>query len=330
MNNNLPLISVIVPIYNVDKYLTRCINSIVSNTYTNLEILLINDGSTDNSLNICNSFLSKDSRIKIYSKKNGGLSSARNLGIDKSTGKYISFIDSDDYISENFYEYLYNLIQKYNGDVSYITMFKTNNETDLLLKEEFKNNKVDEKIDILNKEEALERFHSFTYEYCLTSVVSVNKLYKKELFNNIYFPLNKLHEDEFTTYRAIANANKIIYSNMPLYAYFQRSNSIMNNSFNIKRLDALEAYDNYVSFFKENKLYDIASKACIRYFTLLIRLKKLAVSSTLNKDEIKKVSNILDNKFNEIINISSDLINDYNLKDIFTKQNEAKETYFNI
>ena len=114
LTDNLPLISVVLPVYNVENYLEKCLNSVVKQTYKNIEIIIVNDGSLDSSIDICNKYANKDSRIKVFTKPNGGLSDARNFGIKKSMGEFITFIDSDDYVTDDYVEYLYSLVEKYN------------------------------------------------------------------------------------------------------------------------------------------------------------------------------------------------------------------------
>lgn len=226
------LISIIVPIYNVEKYLNKCIDSIINQTYKNIEIILINDGSEDNSGKICDKYAKEDSRIKVIHKKNGGLSDARNVGIDASQGDYIAFIDSDDWVDLYMIERLYNLIIQHKADIvqgDYIEVYDEDNILKNITKEE---------INFYNSNQMLEYLYGEKY---VKTVVVWNKLYKKELFDQIRFPKGRLHEDEFTTYKVIHRANTIIDSNLPVYYYRQRESSIMNSDFNIKRFDILDA-----------------------------------------------------------------------------------------
>ena len=182
--NKQSLISVIIPVYNVEKYLKICLESVVNQTYKNLEIIIVNDGSTDNSLNIMNKYKS-DKRVKIYSKENGGLSSARNYGIDNSHGEFISFIDSDDYISNDFIEKLYKQIKCDNSDISMCRYIREENK--------FTHTYVAKK---LNSEDVLEKI-LYQDDQTLYSVAAWNKLYRKEIFNDIRYPYGKYNEDMF-------------------------------------------------------------------------------------------------------------------------------------
>lgn len=223
MKKDNKLISIVVPIYNMEKYLDKCINSIINQTYKNIEIILVDDGSTDKSSKIINKYKKLDKRIKAYYKKNGGLSDARNYGIDKATGEYIGFIDSDDYIEKNMYETLYNNIIKYNADISVVGFNVVYESTDIKNRVEYQ--EVTDKLEIYNRKEAFDllfdanKFGNFAW----------NKLYKKELFKNIKYPLGKKMEDLGTTYKLVEISNKIVYEPLKLYNYFQRSGSIMNN-----------------------------------------------------------------------------------------------------
>lgn len=219
------LISVIVPVYNVERYLNRCIDSIINQTYKKLEIILIDDGSTDNSKKICNEYANENKKIKAIFKKNGGLSDARNKGIESATGKYITFVDPDDYVEKNFIETMYNNIIKYNADIS-IVGFKNVYEK----KNNNEENKVDDRgIKFYNSKEAIEKL----FDKNSFNNYAWNKLYKKSLFDSIKFPVNKKMEDLGTMYKLFSLAKKIIYQNIELYNYVIRDGSITNNK-NIK------------------------------------------------------------------------------------------------
>lgn len=269
-------ISIVVPIYNNEKVLESCLNSIVSQTYKNLEIILVNDGSTDNSKFICEDFKSKDNRIILINKENGGLSSARNAGIDIATGEYISFIDSDDYIINDFYEYLISILEKNNfPDIVQASFSRINVEkikyTNEILENE--NRILEEKVQTLSNIEALEKLYGPSLEEYVDFVVVWNKLYKTKLFDNIRFPIGRLHEDEYTTYKLLYNSKKIIKSNKKIYGYIQTSNSIMRTSISQKRIDdTLDAYENVYSFFEKENQVILMAKAKRRYLEYCIEL----------------------------------------------------------
>lgn len=285
MNNK---ISVIVPIYSVEKYLSKCIDSIINQTYTNLEIILVDDGSPDNCSIICDDYSLMDIRIKVIHKKNGGLSDARNAGLNVATGDYISFLDSDDYIHKEFYETLINLIIQYDADVAQCEFLK--------VYEDSKSNPngcdfdTDEKISVLDNREALNNLFN---EYYVNTVVVWNKLYKRELFKSIRYPKGKIHEDEYTTYKVLFVTNKVVTTSKQLYYYLQRENSIMGKGFNIKSLDKIDAYYGQVLFYNDKKLFELEVKA------------KSRLEGVIRESMIGVLNSTLDGKdkfFNNLIN----------------------------
>ena len=232
------LITVIVPVYNVENYLNECIDSIINQTYTNLEILLVNDGSQDSSGKICDEYKGKDSRIKVMHKTNGGLSDARNFGLELAKGSYVTFIDSDDFIEKDCIEYLYNLITKYDSKISvcaYSILLDNGKKIDS------GENYSEEK---LSKELALERMldeKGFTVSACA-------KLYKTELFENVKYPVEKLCEDNGTTYKLFDQVDYIVYGNISKYNYRKRKNSIMTREFSEDKLDMIELTDEMCNY----------------------------------------------------------------------------------
>lgn len=215
------LISVIVPIYNVEKYLKKCVNSIMNQTYRNLEIILVDDGSVDNCAKISDDISKLDSRIIVLHKKNEGLAEARNIGLEIAKGKYVGFIDSDDYIEKDMFEILYNNIIKYNADISICNIVEEKENGEIIkayIKEDIG-------IQQFNKIEALQKLirdRTITNHAC-------NKLYKKVLFENIKYPYRRKMEDMATTYRVFDLANKIVVDSSIGYHYIQRKSSIMGN-----------------------------------------------------------------------------------------------------
>lgn len=236
-----PLISVIVPVYKVEKYLDRCVQSIVDQTYRNLEIILVDDGSPDNCGAMCDAWAAKDSRIKVIHKENGGLSDARNAGMTVAMGEYIGFIDSDDYISQDMYQLLYDQMYADGSDIAACgveMVFEDGSSSRTLTKE---GNCV------LNAKEAME---AIVAESWLKQPVWY-KLYKSEQIRDIPFPVGKYHEDVFWSYRAIARAKKVSVFDTPCYFYIQRGGSIMGEGYSLKRLDAIEAKQQRLEFLKK-------------------------------------------------------------------------------
>ena len=252
-------ISIIVPIYNVASYLERALNSIINQTYKNIEIILVNDGSPDNSEEICLEYLNKDDRIRYIKQENAGLSAARNTGMRESTGDYFIFIDSDDYINANFVEELYATLLQTDSDIA-VCDFRV---------------VCDEPADISKKENGLIQEYSKTKKYCnlynrksLATIVAWNKIYKKQLFDNIKYPVGKVHEDEYVIHYLLENAQKIAYTTCKYYYYYQRAGSITGN-YNKKRLDVLNALKDRLNFFNEKGCKKLYSLCLINYYLQL-------------------------------------------------------------
>ena len=273
-------ISVIIPIYNVEKYLPKCINSVLNQTYSNLEIILVNDGSTDSCKQICEEYKKLDNRIKIINKKNGGLSDARNYGIEASTGNYIAFLDSDDWIDKELYMTLYKIIKRYDADISVCNFKKSYLNGD---------NKTHNsgKIKCYSNIEALNELYG---KNSVQMIVAWNKLYKRSTIKELRFPVGRIHEDEYLTPIIIYNANKLVYIDNQLIYYRQTPNSIMNSKFNIKRLDYLYALENRIEFFKENMLDQLYEKSIETYILKIIDFYfKVKHSDIKNKKNINKI-----------------------------------------
>lgn len=237
-----PLISIIVPIYKVEEYLNRCVESIINQTYDNLEIILVDDGSPDKCPQMCDAWEEKDGRITVIHKKNGGLSDARNAGMKIAKGKYISFVDSDDLIDYSFIEYLYNALIETGAELSACDVEEFKDEKQLALQE-----KKYVKPVIATAEQALSQLikgRGFR-------AVAWNKLYCREILQNEQFEYGRLHEDEFYTYRIIDKCKRLAYVNLPLYKYRQREGSIMKVKSN-RQLDALDAGYQRLLFLEKN------------------------------------------------------------------------------
>ena len=251
------LISVIVPIYNVEKYLKNCIESILNQTYKNIEIILVDDGSPDNCGKICDEYSQKDKRIIVIHKENGGLSDARNKGLDIAKGKYVTFIDSDDFVEHNYIEYLYRAIKKYKTKIAQCNIYKVDRDNKIIGKIGYDENSIKENNIILG-------------DFLIQNVVVWNKIYAIELFKNIRFPVGKIHEDEFTTYKLFYNTPKIVLINEYLYNYRQTDNSIITKKFNIKRFDLLDALEERIEFFKSKNEIELYMKTVKHYMNQLI------------------------------------------------------------
>lgn len=239
------VISVIVPIYKVEKFLNKCIESLVNQSYENLEIILVDDGSPDSCPLICDDWASQDPRIVVIHKENGGLSDARNKGLDVATGEYISFVDSDDWLASDFYEVLIKAIQNEQAQIAASSI--TWVYDDRIEKDPRQYSQK-----VYTTEDAMGTLIQGNCFYA----VAWNKLYHISLFEGIRFPVGKLHEDEFVTYKVMGCAEKLILCTETEYFYRQRSGSIMQE-WSLKHLDALDAFferNNYLKI-KFPRLY---------------------------------------------------------------------------
>ena len=283
------MLSIIVPVYNTSKYLPRCLDSLINQTYKNIEIIVINDGSTDNSLEILESYASKDKRIKLINSENKGVSNARNLGLEKAKGELIGFVDSDDKIELDMYEMLISNMIKYNTAISACDIYKVKNSV--------KARNDDRKVKLYSKNESLLDF--LTTNSLLR--ITVNKIYKRELLSDIRFNTNLANsEDRLFLYEIYKKEPEIVKENIPKYYYYFNPNSASNMAFkeshkgiitsaNIIYEDVLKNND---SLLKEVSNY--------KFESLIIFIRKLELA-TNKKDYINYYNQIR----REIINISS-------------------------
>ncbi len=261
------LISIIIPVYNVAPFLARCLDSVVNQTYSKLEIILVNDGSTDSCPRICDEYAAKDNRIKVIHKENGGLSDARNAGINAATGELISFVDSDDVLSQQFFQKLLEALVTYNADIAECEFKKFIHETELIsCSDELKNS-----FQILEGEIIMEALFKGPFH-----VMVWNKLYKTALLRGRLFPLNRINEDVFWTYRIFGEASKTVKIDEELYFYRQREHSIMASTYSLKRLDSLHAYEEKIEYLEEkfpNLVKDVRKTYCFLLMENYIQLQ---------------------------------------------------------
>ncbi len=239
--NDLPLISVIVPVYNVEAYLDRCIGSIAGQTYENLEIILVDDGSPDGSGAICDAWAAKDSRIRVIHKENAGAGAARNTGLELASGEIISMIDSDDYLEPHMYAHLYNLMGE---DVDIAECAITMTEEDDLPMDTGEN----AQLLFASREEAM-RLHIRDEAFCQTPP---NKLYRRRAIGDARFPVGNLIDDEFFTYKVIGNSRRLAHSSAIMYAYRQQPGSAMHKPYSLRRLQGLTAKAQRLDWIREN------------------------------------------------------------------------------
>ena len=291
-------ISVIVPIYNVEPYLRRCIDSIINQTYENLEIILVDDESPDNCGQICDDYAKKDTRIKVIHKKNGGLSDARNVGLEVCTGDFISFVDSDDWIELNTYEIMMKSMNEYNADMVVSNI-------NYVYKNKVESKYSEDKIRCFNKEEAMKEL----IKDGLVQAVVWNKLYKRVFIDNLRFKVGKLNEDEFFTYKICAKAERIVYIPEALYQYRQREDSIMG-TYTLQRMDGVEALYERMNFIK-NKFPQLYTLEKLRFcYACIYHYQMLLINNILDK----KTRNTLI-KYRKSIRFCLNDVSKYSLKD---------------
>lgn len=236
------LISVIVPVYNVESYVAECIESIQNQTYMNLEIILVNDGSTDASGDICDKYAAYDERIQVIHKENAGVSVARNMGIESANGDYIGFVDSDDYIAPTMYEDMLKLMVEHDLDIIECTAFRNNGDTNI----EGCN---DGSLEIFNRDEALKMA---MYD-CFVAVWS--QLYKRRVISDVRFPVGRKFEDSAVSYLFIANTKRVGHINRCLYYYRLNPNSTTQTSFDAKsRWDFVLGYEERLQYAIDHQL----------------------------------------------------------------------------
>ena len=262
------LISVIVPVYKVENYLDKCVRSIVDQTYHNLEIILVDDGSPDRCGEICDAWAAKDSRIRVIHKENGGLSDARNAGMAVATGNYMGFVDSDDYIAPDMYRLLLDQMNADGSDIAAcgVEMVYEDDTPRQML--------TPAGCHVLDNEQAME---ASIRESLLKQPVWY-KLYKTDLIRDIPFAVGKCHEDVFWSWQAIARAKKVSIFDTPCYFYLQRSGSIMGQQFSEKRLDSIEAKCIRQAFLAQNYPALAGTALCGLHFSCMYLGQKALLS----------------------------------------------------
>ncbi len=272
------MISIIVPVYKVEPYLDECVKSIADQTYTDIEVILIDDGSPDKCPSICDAWTQKDARIKVIHKKNGGLSDARNAGLRIAKGEYIAFIDSDDYIAPTMLEELLSKLIETDSEISAcgVEMLWEDGKSECL---------TSNFCGVLNNYEAMDALLSESY---LKQPVWY-KLYKRSVVEGIYFEAGKCHEDVFFSYLPISRAKRVCVFDTPLYYYRQRNDSIMGESFSPKRIDALEGKERRLDFIKNN-YPSLVCKAQNDIFLFSLYLGQMALrDGTADKKILKTI-----------------------------------------
>ena len=269
-------ISIIIPVYGVEDCLEKCLDSVINQTYKNLEIILIDDGSKDNCPKICDEYAKKDNRIKVIHKENGGISDTRNVGLDAATGDYIGFVDSDDYIKEDMFEVMCDLIETYNADMSIVSFF------------EIRKGKIIDARDsgdlfVMTKEEAIKEILKDTK----IQSYPWNKLYKKELFDGVRYPVGKNFEDIATTLLLFEKSNRVVLKEQPEYYYVRRNESITENRSYKSYKDYIEvALNKYLYLFNKYP-YDVEIEEYNAYNFIINMIWFYCVINAYNLEELK-------------------------------------------
>ena len=271
------LVTVVIPVYNMEKYISKCIESVMEQSYENIEIIAINDGSTDLSESILNDYAAKDKRIRIITTENKGLSAARNKGIIEGKGEYIAFIDADDYISKEYIATLLNVCVEYDVAVSQCYYYNIDYKC---FDDIFDNNDVSKDVKVYNgREMVLNLYNSLM----LPSTFTWTKLYKKEIFNvgedtldvlddeHLAFPEGRIYEDDYVAYRIFHKADKVAVVNKKLYAYRKTPGSITNGVYTAKGLDLMLSLEERMKYYKVHNDIDILNLTYRRYYYELCR-----------------------------------------------------------
>ena len=250
-------ISVIVPVYKVETYLHRCVDSILNQSFRDFELILVDDGSPDNCGSICDDYAGQDHRIRVIHQENGGLSAARNAGLDwvfaHSKSTWLTFVDSDDWVSPEYLHLLYQAVLNTGCRISACGLFRTSGEG---LPEALRQQP--ERLDA-------EAYYCSPYIHGGVTAVACSKLYHRSLFQNLRFPVGKLHEDELTTYLAVYQAGAVAVIQGQLYAYFQNPTGIMLSQWNPKRMHLLEAMEQQIAYAKQRGYPGLLRKASEQY-----------------------------------------------------------------
>lgn len=290
----MPEISIIVPVYKVEAYLDRCINSILNQTFKDFELILVDDGSPDRCPQLCDEWAKKDERIKVIHKENGGLSSARNAGLKIALGNFIGFVDSDDWIASDMYEYLLDIISKSNADIAMCGYTRKDSELDEI--------EIKGQIKVLTNDDLWRFFYRVDGEESNYAVWT--RLYKIETLRNVSFLEGKINEDVLFTYDVYKNIKKLVVSNAKKYFYYSNASGITKSKLSNKDLALLDIWDeivsrehNYVNWAKLNRMratYTLYTKNFLYGHTDSISKKEL---KNWKKELIQNFSQLTNNRF---------------------------------
>lgn len=295
-------VSVIVPVYNVEKWVGRCLDSLLSQTKDNYEIIVVNDGSTDDSLNICRKYESKYTKIKVFSKLNGGLSDARNFGLNYASGNYVMFVDSDDFVEENYIEKMFTIISKKKALMAICGFYLTDEKgkkLDLFPQSRTLNFSND-KVEISGKE----LLYYLYNESGWVDVPAWNKIFDRKIFEKYKFKKGVYFEDSALIHKLVWNISQIMVIHEPLYNYVQRQNSIINSPVNLKKIKDRNAYNvDRINFFKnrDSRLYYLSTVTYRRWI-----LRMYVNNPALIND--KKLTDYFNDQFRKLHSVSDKVV----------------------
>lgn len=284
----MPLISVIVPVYKVEEFIFRCVDSILSQSFRDFELFLVDDGSPDNCGNICDEYAEKDDRVIVIHKENGGLSDARNVAIDKAKGDYLTFIDSDDYVAENHLESLYKAIVDTESDIAVanISTFSDN-----LINESFY-----QPATTINVLEGKDIFKTL-YQPCACA-----KLYKRRIFESVRYPVGRLYEDTFVYHDVLAQAKRLVLTGENSYFYMLRDDSIMHQEYKLAFTDIIDAIELRVKKLEELGLQDLADdNRVFIYSRVAVAYANLDPSAPANKKRLEEIKAIYNEEYPKLM-----------------------------
>lgn len=292
-------ISVVVPIFRVEKYINECLDSILAQTFSSFELILVDDGSDDKCGEICDFYADKDNRVVVIHKENEGLSCARNAGIEIARGEYIAFVDGDDSVNRDFLKVLYRLCKSNNCRIGMCNFLLTE-ESSIRLDRQKK-----EKTEVITGEEAVER--SCTGTGSLMFTIAWNKLYHRSLFQDVRYPAGKIHEDDYTTWKLLWKSEYVAITNLYLYYYLQRSDSIMGKPFERKRLERLDAYEEKIKFLDRHGMTRAYEWLVITYYRMLWETHAQVKANIPDCDEVLKDISFRTAQYKEAINNFEDM-----------------------
>lgn len=272
-------VSIIIPVYNVEKYIEQCLVSVMNQTYKNIEVIVVNDGTMDNSIEIAKKITGNDIRFVYVNKENGGLSDARNFGLRFATGDFVSFIDSDDYVDINYIKKMVISLENSSNNMV-VTGVMLDKLGKLHTKSKWRNYTVDTTTALHNQ---------YINETSIPFTCAWGKLVPRSWYEEVQFPVGKIHEDEYTTYKLYLKSSGVSFVDEPLYYYRIRENSIMTQSKSLKNLSIFEALEERIEIFKVKNISLVDTLICYYRYLQLFKIK-------LNKKDLFEVKETLKNK----------------------------------